>query len=150
MPVRRTPAEAAEAGSRWNGRRRHQARALPLLHERQRAESVEGDGGDEPLEGTEQDALIDELPDEAEDDARQSKDRPDHWITSPRDAQYPSLDCPNPIQTGEGPPGWRNTKLAANGARRCEKRHPRGEVKPRSTPQIDSCCRWRVSGCCED
>ena len=37
-------------------------RALPLLHERQRAEGFEGDRRDEPLERTEQDPLVDDLP----------------------------------------------------------------------------------------
>jgi len=80
--------------------RRDLARTLPLLHERQRAEGVERDCRDEPLERAEQDALIDDLPHEAQDDARQSKDRPNHRITSPVTRVtrlYPSsLNRPNP------------------------------------------------------
>ena len=54
---------------------------LPL-HERQFAKGVEGNRGDEPFERPEQDALVDDLANEAEGDAGQSKDRPEHRITS--------------------------------------------------------------------
>ena len=104
-------------------------RALALLHERQRAEGVERDRGDEPLERTEQDALIDDLPDEGEDDARQTKDRPDNRITSLVTSTYPSPIVP----TGRVVPGVKElgSSSADLGARReYEARGSRRELPP--------------------
>jgi hypothetical protein len=73
---------------------------LPLLHERQRAEGVERDGSDEPLERSEQQPLIDDFADESKDDAGKTEDRPDHWITSLVTADVPTSQASQPGPEG--------------------------------------------------
>jgi len=63
--------------------------ASPLReHARQPTERIERDRCDEPLQGSYQDLLVDELAHEPEDDAEQSQDRPDQVITSSRAATH--------------------------------------------------------------
>ena len=72
---------AAPGGKDGSDRRGHAFRALlvsPLReHARQPTKRIERDRCDEPLQGSNQDLLVDELAHEPQGDAEQSQDRPD-------------------------------------------------------------------------
>jgi hypothetical protein len=84
--------------------------APPLReHARQPTERIERDRCDEPLQGSHQDLLVDDLAHEPEDDAEQSQDRPDQMITPSR----PATHLPRAPTSGSGGGADRDDRVRA-------------------------------------